>query len=141
LVVRNRSFVLSVASTRGGHTNRVFRNVAQQMIIGGGDARATLPSAFVADNVVSGAGDSGIFVDAGARNTVLWHNTATDNGHDTMQQDGIYNGSTSTVFVGNVANNKNLGIESVPGVIDGGENRASGNGNPAQCINVSCVDD
>jgi hypothetical protein len=39
----------------------------------------------------------------------------------------------------NTANrNHDLGIEAVPGVIDGGGNKASGNGNPAQCLNVVC---
>jgi hypothetical protein len=40
---------------------------------------------------------------------------------------------------GNTANNNgNLGILAVPGTIDGGGNNASGNGNPAQCVGVSC---
>jgi hypothetical protein len=34
--------------------------------------------------------------------------------------------------------NADLGIEAVPGVIDGGGNKASGNGNPLQCSNVFC---
>jgi hypothetical protein len=34
--------------------------------------------------------------------------------------------------------NRDLGIEAVAGVIDGGGNRASANGNPAQCTNVRC---
>ena len=34
--------------------------------------------------------------------------------------------------------NTNLGIEAVPGVTDGGGNRAFGNGNPLQCINIAC---
>ena len=39
----------------------------------------------------------------------------------------------------NTANhNGGLGIKSLPGVIDGGGNRAFGNGNPLQCLNVSC---
>ena len=39
----------------------------------------------------------------------------------------------------NVANdNTDLGIEAVPGVTDGGGNRASGNGNPAQWVGVRC---
>lgn len=29
-------------------------------------------------------------------------------------------------------------LEAVPGVTDGGGNRARGNGNPAQCTNVAC---
>jgi hypothetical protein len=47
--------------------------------------------------------------------------------------------SASTTLTKNTANdNGDLGIEAVPGVIDGGGNRARGNGNPAQCLNVSC---
>jgi hypothetical protein len=39
----------------------------------------------------------------------------------------------------NTANdNVDFGIEAVPGVIDGGGNRAFGNGNPLQCLNVVC---
>jgi hypothetical protein len=33
---------------------------------------------------------------------------------------------------------RDLGIAAVPGVTDGGRNRARGNGNPAQCLNVAC---
>jgi hypothetical protein len=35
-------------------------------------------------------------------------------------------------------NNGDLGIESIEGTIDGGGNRAGGNGNPLQCVNVVC---
>ena len=39
----------------------------------------------------------------------------------------------------NTANdNGEWGIEGVPGTIDGGGNRASGNAQPAQCLNVVC---
>jgi hypothetical protein len=34
--------------------------------------------------------------------------------------------------------NADLGIEAVPGVIDGGGNKAGGNRNPLQCSNVFC---
>jgi hypothetical protein len=34
--------------------------------------------------------------------------------------------------------NADLGIEAVEGVIDGGRNRASGNGDPLQCLNDDC---
>jgi len=34
--------------------------------------------------------------------------------------------------------NVDLGIEAVVGVIDGGGNRAFGNGNPLRCVNVTC---
>ena len=48
-------------------------------------------------------------------------------------------GLESTIITGNVAvHNADLGIEAIPGVVDGGGNHAAGNGNPAQCINVMC---
>jgi hypothetical protein len=34
--------------------------------------------------------------------------------------------------------NGDLGIEAVPGVIDGGGNKAKANGDAAQCTNISC---
>jgi hypothetical protein len=34
--------------------------------------------------------------------------------------------------------NRDLGIEAVRGVIDGGANRASGNGDKRECVNVRC---
>jgi hypothetical protein len=40
---------------------------------------------------------------------------------------------------GNITDdNTDLGIEAVDGVIDGGGNRASGNGDPRQCVGVAC---
>jgi hypothetical protein len=54
--------------------------------------------------------------------------------------DGIRVDSPATTITGNVANdNFDYGIEAVPGVTDGGGNRASGNGNPAQCLGVVCA--
>jgi hypothetical protein len=44
-----------------------------------------------------------------------------------------------TTFIANLAlRNFDLGIEAVPGVVDGGANRAFRNGNPLQCLNVAC---
>jgi parallel beta-helix repeat protein len=52
---------------------------------------------------------------------------------------GIKVGSPSTTLTRNEARrNGKLGINAVPGVIDGGGNRASGNGDPRQCVNVAC---
>jgi hypothetical protein len=46
--------------------------------------------------------------------------------------------SPSTILIRNTANdNGDLGIEAVPGVVGVG-NRAAGNGNPLQCLNVAC---
>jgi len=46
---------------------------------------------------------------------------------------------SSVVLTRNTANdNGDFGIEAVLGVTDGGGNKASGNGNPLQCLNVFC---
>jgi len=53
--------------------------------------------------------------------------------------DGIRVDSPSTTLTRNTANaNGDLGIQAVPGVNDGGRNRASANGNPLQCTFVDC---
>jgi len=53
--------------------------------------------------------------------------------------DGINVAAAGTLVALNVAvRNGDLGIEAVPGVRDGGGNRASANGNPAQCAGVTC---
>ena len=55
------------------------------------------------------------------------------------QDDGIDVDSASTRLGENTASrNHDLRIEAVFGVIDGGGNKASGNGNPAQCTNIVC---
>ncbi len=52
---------------------------------------------------------------------------------------GILIGNPTTKVTRNEArHNHGLGIEAVEGVIDGGGNRASGNGDPRQCVNVAC---
>jgi parallel beta-helix repeat protein len=85
-------------------------------------------------NVVRDASVDGIFVDALASDTLLERNRAEGAGDD-----GIGVESTSTTLTRNTANrNHDLGIEAVPGVSDGGGNKARGNGNPAQCTNVVC---
>jgi hypothetical protein len=61
-------------------------------------------------------------------------NVSSSNGDDGIDVD-----SPATTVTANLANdNADLGIEAVPGVTDGGGNRARGNGNPAQCVGVAC---
>jgi hypothetical protein len=93
----------------GGDANRVVRNRARE---GADDiaVRSGASATLIQGNVVMDALDDGI--DADAPGTVIRANTANGNG--------------------------DLGIEAVEGVIDGGGNRASGNGNPLQCLNVVC---
>jgi parallel beta-helix repeat protein len=85
-------------------------------------------------NHVRAARASGIAVDSAPRGTVLSRNHVFGAGRS-----GIIVGSRSTTLTRNEARrNGDLGIKAVVGVTDGGGNRASGNGDPRQCTNVSC---
>src|SRR5262245_50469884 len=54
--------------------------------------------------------------------------------------DGIYIGDATTVVRANTANNNGaFGIGAFFGAIDGGGNKARGNGEAAQCLNVVCL--
>lgn len=91
------------------------------------------------DNAVTGnearALEDGIFVAAGVTGAYLARNLA--NGSN---DDGIDVRTPSASLTDNTANdNGDYGIEAVPGVTDGGGNRASGNGNPAQCLGFACT--
>ena len=99
----------SVIEVFAGAGNVLLSNRAR----GGADdiaVRANATGTLVQGNVVTAAEDDGIDVDAPG--TVVRANSADDNG--------------------------DLGIEAAEGVIDGGGNRASGNGNLLQCVNVVC---
>jgi parallel beta-helix repeat protein len=76
----------------------------------------------------------GIGVDEGtASPNLVEHNVANDNGGD-----GIDVGEENVVARNTANRNADLGIDAEVGVIDGGGNRARDNGNPLQCLNVSC---
>ena len=76
----------------------------------------------------------GFRVDSGVTGTLLQNNSVQG-----FADDGIDVEAPGTVIRRNTANdNGDLGIEAVPGVVDGGGNRASGNGNPLQCTNLFC---
>ncbi len=86
-------------------------------------------------NVTTSKNADGILVDPDATGTLLSRNLAVHSGDD-----GIDVRAPGTTVTLNIANaNHNLGISAVPGVIDGGGNRAAGNGNPAQCTNIVCA--
>jgi parallel beta-helix repeat protein len=87
----------------------------------------------VRGNHLRGNGD-GVFVQTTAVGTLLEKNDATGSADD-----GIDVESPATTLTGNLAlHNADLGIEAVVGVIDGGKNKAHGNGDPLQCTNVTC---
>jgi hypothetical protein len=92
----------------------------------------------VRDNVVSDATVDGLSIGTEGPGTVsgtlIERNVATGSGDD-----GFDIRRPAATLTANTANdNLDLGIEAVPGVVDGGGNRASGNGNPLQCTNVFC---
>ena len=94
------------------------------------------------DNTVEG-GAEGIAIgpEAGGvvLNTLIEHNTATGALDDGIQLIGPSTGLETSTITRNVAvHNGDLGIETVPGTIDGGNNHAAGNGNPLQCLNITC---
>jgi parallel beta-helix repeat protein len=122
-----------------GQRNLLERNVVERTLqsgirVGIDPSEPAQVHNLVRLNVVRDARVDGIFVDALASDTLLEGNRAEGAGDD-----GIGVESSSTTLTLNIANqNQDLGIEAVPGVIDGGGNRAAGNGNPLQCTNVLC---
>jgi parallel beta-helix repeat protein len=67
-------------------------------------------------------------------NILVEANRAQGNGDDGIDVEA----PGTTVTTNLAAGNLDLGIEAVPGVIDGRANRAFHNGNPLQCLNVVC---
>jgi large repetitive protein len=95
--------------------------------IGGGDN-------VVRRNMVRRNGGDGFVVRSTDHHSLLAGNLARRSG-----EDGFDVESSSTKLARNRAvGNDDLGIEAVFGVIDRGGNRASGNGDPRQCVNVRC---
>jgi parallel beta-helix repeat protein len=116
---------------------RVVRNEVSESLIGIRIAAAR--DTRVENNSVSSNSEDGIRVDDDSSATSLRGNTANGNAHDGIHLQELETDVQATTLKRNVANfNGDLGIEAVPGVIDGGGNRAFGNGNPLQCLNVHC---
>lgn len=118
-----------------GDDTLISRNVLTDGVFGisaGGDGIRITRNVVVDHGGSTGYG-FGIVVDETATGAVVERNTANRNGT------GIIIGSPDTVVARNTANfNADFGIDAVPGTIDGGGNRARGNGNPAQCKNIDC---
>jgi parallel beta-helix repeat protein len=88
----------------------------------------------VVRNVAFDNAITGLTVDDGDEGpNVVEKNVANHNGGD-----GIRVGSGNIVARNTANRNADLGIEAQPDTVDGGGNRASGNGNPLQCLNVRC---
>jgi parallel beta-helix repeat protein len=115
----------------GGEDNATYRNTVSHNAFNGIGAPAG-PRTRIEKNNLSDNGGSGIVVSGAS--TLISHNVAERN-----RDDGIHVSGPGVIVEKNRANdNRDLGIEADPGVVDGGGNKASGNGNPAQCVNVAC---
>jgi parallel beta-helix repeat protein len=85
-------------------------------------------------NLVRGSGGDGFVVREKGDHSRLRRNIARG-----AADDGFDIESRSTMLTGNRAvRNADLGIEAIGGVTDRGGNRAHGNGDPRQCLNVVC---
>jgi parallel beta-helix repeat protein len=85
-------------------------------------------------NQVTTSGFDGIETRGGSTGNLLQNNDANTNGWN-----GIDVGDPGNTIKKNQADfNFNLGIFAAPGNIDGGGNKAQGNGDPLQCVGVFC---
>ena len=134
-IFRGRSYGISIDKGRG---NLVAHNLVarargtgillglEHPLIGGGHNT-------VRRNLVRGSGDDGFLVSEKEGHSLLRRNRARNG------DDGFDVQSRSTKLTRNGARrNTDLGIQAARGVIDGGGNRASGNGDARQCVNVRC---
>ena len=80
-------------------------------------------------------GVDGILAFEGTHDNLIDNNVAGRNGDDGIDIDDT---EGDTLRRNHVYRNGDLGIEAAPGTIDGGGNRAFGNGNALQCLNVAC---
>jgi parallel beta-helix repeat protein len=94
------------------------------------------------DNRISVAGE-GIAIGPEAGGVVLHtqiqHNVVSNADDDGIQLIGPSTGLQTSILGENIAvHNGDFGIETVPGTIDAGGNKAAGNGNALQCLNITC---
>ena len=132
-------------SVAGGHFGiRVFdaadNALIRNVVSGNGVGIDVTSSAYrtrIEGNVADANAEDGIRVDC-CENQVVG-NAATSNGDDGIDVDFGSDEYGPNVVAGNRARyNRDLGIVAALGVLDGGHNRAFGNGNPLQCLNIRC---
>lgn len=111
----------------------VIRNSVSGSYLYGIRLRLPAGQALVSRNTVTDNAGHGIWLEVAGANLLVERNTALGNGADGLN----LSGPNTTVARNRADRNGELGINA-PGVIDGGGNRARGNGNPAQCAGVSC---
>jgi parallel beta-helix repeat protein len=122
-----------------GHDNLIADNVVSHARRAGIRLGISHPFVGGAGNVVRGnvvkeTRDDGFLVNRKDNHSLLEGNIGNGAGDD-----GFDVRSRSAKLTSNRARrNGDLGIAAVRGVIDGGGNRASGNGDRRQCVNVAC---
>jgi hypothetical protein len=85
-------------------------------------------------NVITDNARDGVEIADTATPSVVANDHADRNGDDGLDVD-----APGSVVTGNRAFfNGDFGIEAIAGTVDGGGNKAKHNGNPAQCVEVSC---
>lgn len=89
----------------------------------------------ISQNVVTSRLADGIVVNNGGRGNLVLGNRAFRNGDDGIDVDA----PTTTVTRNTADRNHDLGIDAGAGVVDGGGNHATGNGNPTQCVSIACA--
>ena len=146
VIARNRVFhvrqgrgVGRAIEVDGGDRNVIARNSVRDTegdaIIVGCPPCGVVVGTVVRRNHIRGAGEDGVHIDDTARHTRLRRNVARG-----AKDDGLDVGSRTAKLTRNRATrNADLGIAAVRGVIDGGGNKASGNGDPRQCTHIVCT--
>ena len=119
-----------------GNRNQIVGNrlVRNSITVTGFSRDAEAIGNVVRRNVVRRAPHVGIAIDPGIERTVVKRNHVFGaEVHGIVVLD-----PTTTVTRNEARRNGRLGIKAVKGTIDGGHNRASRNGDPRQCVNISC---
>ncbi len=140
VITRNRVFGGSEGiRIEKGHGNLVAHNVVAHTRGPGIRLGIRHPSVGGAHNIVRrnrvrDSGGDGFLVGRKERHSLLKLNVAR-----MAKGDGFHIDSRLTTLTRNLAvDNSDLGIDAVFSVIDGGGNRAHGNGDPRQCVNIVC---
>jgi parallel beta-helix repeat protein len=121
---------------RGSHNviaRNSIRDASQNAIAVGGEGVRGVGNV-VRRNHIRGAGKDGVNVGGQAERTLLRGNRVRHS-----KDDGIdVKARTAKLTKNRAVRNHDLGIEAIPGVIDGGGNIARHNGDPRQCTNIVC---
>jgi parallel beta-helix repeat protein len=119
----------------GGNRNLIVRNSIRDTA----GSAITLGYDVIVGNVVRRnrirqAGEDGVQIEETAKRTQVTDNLVIASGGDGYD----VKNPTTTLTANRALRNAQLGIEAVAGVIDGGGNVASHNGDPRQCTHISC---